>query len=427
MPPECHQRECSMKKKMTDAFIRSIPKNPANRLEISDTEKIGLRFRMSSKGNASWIYQKKIKGGKRRGFKLGTYPALSLAEARLAAHKFQIDAEQGIDPIEADKEAKAYEEAEKLAKKSVKHILDLYVSAHINSELKPGQSRNERKRQLEVYLKPYFSTYISDLSRSELQSIIDTKKAEGKTIMGNRLHAALRAFTGWAHKRGHMENDIGILLQRAGKERSRERTPSLDEVRAIWSASFKMGDLWGPYFRLCILTGQRCRSDVLQMQWSWIDFNRFCYEIPNPKNNRAHVVHLSSPAIDELAKLKKLQIRSPFVFTTTGDRAASGVSRAKLLLDKYIFDEWRGPTFQSWVLHDLRRSQATALAEAGFDEGVVDRIQNHVASGSRASVVAAVYNKAQKLHERAKALDAWARMVTGNASKVVSLKVGAKF
>ena len=92
-----------MKKKMTDAFIRSIPKNPANRLEISDTEKIGLRFRMSSKGNASWIYQKKIKGGKRRGFKLGTYPALSLAEARLAAHKFQIDAEQGIDPIEADK------------------------------------------------------------------------------------------------------------------------------------------------------------------------------------------------------------------------------------------------------------------------------------------------------------------------------------
>ena len=38
-------------------------------------------------------------------------------------------------------------------------------------------------------------------------------------------------------------------------------------------------------------------------------------------------------------------------------------------------------------------------------EGVVDQIQNHVATGSGASAVAAVYNN-QKLPERAAALDA---------------------
>ena len=80
--------------------------------------------------------------------------------------------------------------------------------------------------------------------------------------------------------------------------------------------------------------------------------------------------------------------------------------------------------FDPWVLHDLRRSQATALAEAGFDEGVVDRIQNHVASGSRASAVAGVYNKAHKLPERASALDAWARMVTGQPTNIVPSDVG---
>ena len=47
---------------------------------------------------------------------------------------------------------------------------------------------------------------------------------------------------------------------------------------------------------------------------------------------------------------------------------------------------------------------------------------NHVATGSRASAVAAVYNKAQKLPERAAALDAWARMVTQDTSKVVTLR-----
>ena len=39
--------------------------------------------------------------------------------------------------------------------------------------------------------------------------------------MGNRLRAALRAFTGWAYRRGYLEHDIGLQLQKAGKERSR--------------------------------------------------------------------------------------------------------------------------------------------------------------------------------------------------------------
>ena len=52
----------------------------------------------------------------------------------------------------------------------------------------------------------------------------------------------------------------------------------------------------------------------------------------------------------------------------------------------------------------------------------MDRIQNHVASGSNPSVVAAVYNKAQKLAERAKALDTWAEMVTSDRFQVIPFK-----
>ena len=114
---------------------------------------------------------------------------------------------------------------------------------------------------------------------------------------------------------------------------------------------------------------------------------------------------------------------SDFVFSTTGNTTASGVSKAKRRLDKYILENWNGPfPFEPWILHDLRRAQATTLAEAGFDEGVVDRIQNHVASGSNPSVVAAVYNKAQKLAERAKALDTWAEMVTSDRFQVIPFK-----
>lgn len=79
-----------------------------------------------------------------------------------------------------------------------------------------------------------------------------------------------------------------------------------------------------------------------------------------------------------------------------------------------------------WRMHDLRRAQATALAEAGVDEGVVDRIQNHVTGGSRASAGAAVYNRAHKLPERAKALDLWAEMVVGQRAFVIEGKFAAQ-
>ena len=395
-----------MKKKMTDRLIRSITPDPIKRIEIGDAERVGLRFRMSSKGNASWLYQKKIKGGVRRGFHLGNYPSMSLAEARSAALEIQVQAERGIDPLLVAQEREKLVEAERLAKKSVKAILDLYVKNHIEQELKFGQSRDERKRQLYAAFSERLDSPISELTRGEMQSIIDAKRAEGKVYMANRIRAAIRAFTGWAHKRGHLDQDIGALLQSAGREAPRDRTPSLEEVQAIWAASFAMGHLWGPYIRLCILTGQRSRSDVLQMQWGWIDFSRNRYEIPNPKNGRPHIVHLSDPAIGELQRLKKQQASQPseFVFTTTGKRAASGVSKAKLRLDHFVQQYWTAQghrsQFQPWVLHDLRRSQATALAEAGFDEGVVDRIQNHVASGSRPSAVA-VYNEHRNDREKA--------------------------
>jgi integrase len=244
--------------------------------------------------------------------------------------------------------------------------------------------------------------------------------------MANRLRAAFTGFFGWAMRRNHIATNPSEGLQSAGKEKPRDRTPSLEEVQAIWAASFKMGDLWGPFFRLCVLTGQRSRSDILAMKWSWVDFGRNRFTVPLPKNSKGHIVHLSDDALVELKALKQCQEDRPsdFVFTTTRVSASSGVANAKEKLDAFIAEartKANLPDMEKWVIHDLRRSQATGLAEAGFDEGVVDRIQNHVASGSRASAVAGVYNKAEKLPERARALDAWTEMVMGRWGKVVQL------
>jgi integrase len=155
------------------------------------------------------------------------------------------------------------------------------------------------------------------------------------------------------------------------------------------------------------------------MEWSWLDFDRRQMEIPTTKNGMPHIVHMAEPAISQLLTIRKQQAtagrNTKFVFTTTGKTPASGVSKAKTRLDTLINEaraELGKEPMPHWVLHDFRRSQATALAEAGFAETVVDRLQNHVAVGSRPSQVAQVYQLADMLDERARALDYWASLVT---------------
>ena len=76
---------------------------------------------------------------------------------------------------------------------------------------------------------------------------------------------------------------------------------------------------------------------------------------------------------------------------------------------------------EHWVLHDFRRSHATLLSEAGFDNSVVARIQNHTATGSRPTIVSAVYNKAHKLNISSKAVQLWADMITGSTGNIIQV------
>jgi len=59
-----------------------------------------------------------------------------------------------------------------------------------------------------------------------------------------------------------------------------------------------------------------------------------------------------------------------------------------------------------WVLHDLRRTAVTMMAELGVAPHVVEAVVNHV-SGHKAGV-AGVYNKAVYANEKRAALQRWA-------------------
>lgn len=79
--------------------------------------------------------------------------------------------------------------------------------------------------------------------------------------------------------------------------------------------------------------------------------------------------------------------------------------------------------FEPWRFHDFRTAFATAMAEAGEPETLVDRVLNHVASGSAPSAVARVYDRSSQLPQRARLLNKWAEIAVRPSAEVLRLTI----
>lgn len=399
-----------MSAKLSAKRLENLTPPTTGRLEITDTEQRGLKFRLTSNGVATWSLQISVNGRKRR-YTIGEYPTIGLSEARKRAAKLRSGALDGYDPIDARRAAQRLAESAV----TVRAALDSYAELHLRPNLRTAV---ERRRQLDAALSPHMGAPIGDLSRTDLQRIIDDK-ARSAPFAANRLRAALSAFIGWCWRRGYVESNFALATARAARETPRERVPSLSEIQQIWRATDAIGDLWGPYFKLLILTAQR-RGDVAAMEWSEIDFEQSRWAISGckTKNGRPHIIHLAPASLAILTALKSKAAPSDrFIFSTTGETPISGFGRAKVRLDRLS-------AVAEWRIHDIRTGFATHMAEAGIDESIVDRVLNHVASASSASTVARVYNRADRLAARGHALEEWALMVAGeghNDSRIIHL------
>lgn len=410
----------SVRVKLTDRFLDNIAHPSKGRDTYSDTVRTGLHLRVGQR-NASWVFEKRVKGGPKRKHTLGRWPTMGLGEARALALEIEAESAKGLDRVAlAQEEKRAAEEARKTADLEtslavlVGDVLIRYTDLKLTS-LATGQ---HVERELRRALHPWLSRPMHSLKRPALQAVIDAHAGAGHVTHANRVRAYLRAFTKWAHRREYLPEDIGLTLEGAGPEQPRDRVLSLIELRQIYAATEEMGSFWGPFLRLLMLTGQR-RGEVIGLRWSNVNFEKRRFELTGrqTKNRRPHITHLSEPALAELVHLKRARSTdTDLIFTTTGVTPASGISQMKRRLDKVL-----GPGFEPWVLHDFRRAMATVLAGAGTPEGVVDRIQNHAATGSAPSAVARVYQQADLLPQRAAALDRWAAIVTNREQSVVPI------
>lgn len=386
---------------MTDAKIAAIKPPATGQQEHPDHKVTGLRLRVGAGGKKSWTVRRRV-GDKIVNRKLGTYPAMGLAAARMAAEKLieALERDGGTEGVDRTFGEIAADWIERVAKEK-------------------NDGWKDQERQLELHVYPdWKGRKIAEIKRRDVRELIDG--LEGK-VLPNRILALVKTIFRFALSRDWIEASPVEGIEKPKKETARDRVLDMSEVARLWNAAELLGYPIGPWARVLLLTAQR-RSEVAEMRWSDVDLiaATWALKADDTKADRAHLVPLSPAVVAILEAMPRL---GAYVFTTTGDTPISGFAKAKTRLDHYLAS--RDETLAPWRFHDLRRTAATHMVRLGIGETVVSRVLNHAVQGVTAQVYALHSYAPEKRH----ALDTWAaevdRAVNGDkGGNVVELRGG---
>lgn len=412
-----------MRKAITPKSIEAMKPGPSRR-EIPDPSLAGLYLVIQPSGAKSWALRYRY-AGKPKKLTLGKWPVMGLADARGAATVAIEAVELGRDPGAAKKKAKAERiEAQLSERDKIKTLVGDYGKRHL-AKLKSGDDVAAQFRR--HVLPEWGERDIHEITRRDVIDLLDGIADSGRIATANRVRVYLSHFFNWCVSRDILAISPVHGVKPVGKEASRERVLTDDEIRLFWRACDDLGFPWGPLGQTLLLTGQRLR-EVAGMTDAEINGDVWQMAPERTKNGRAHTVPLSGAVSDVLGAVERVKGKPGYVFTTTGETPLSGFYKGRNHIAERMTEiaskEAGEPVeIPHWTFHDLRRTAATGMARLGIPVRVTEAVLNHV-SGTAAGIVS-VYQRHDYADEKRTALDAWARLVAdlveGRADNVVRI------
>jgi integrase len=417
-----------MSNRLTAKAVENIKPSDARR-EVPDGEIRGMYLVVQPSGAKSYVLRYRYAGKPR---KLTIGPAeIGLGEARKLAASARAAIAAGKDPQgekAAGKVAAKHADREAVSKRgSVEAVVSEFIEKHVRRSNKPSTAQEYIRLLNKEIVGRWGGRRLSDISRRDVNLLLDDIVDRGAPIAANRVLAILRKLCSWAVSReivSHSPCD-GVLARSI--ETPRDRVLDDRELALTWEAAGALGWPFQYITRLLVVTGAR-RGEIVGLRWAEIDFERKLWSLPaaRTKNKRPHALPLSSLAIDILNGLPRIENDDGLVYparTRRGEKPlpASGFSKAKLRLDHAIAElakrDGSAPLAQ-FGFHDLRRSCASGMARLGVDLHVIERCLNHV-SGSFGGIVG-VYQKHKFEDGMRRAMDAWGAHVERLASGVTA-------
>lgn len=371
-----------MKLRLTDSNATKLT-HKARGYEVRDEVVRGLILRVGKKVPKVWEVVVS-QGKQRRRVRLGTFPALSVKDARLRADEAKEDARTlrtGTKPKTVADVFEAYKVARQTQMRTwhdVQSVWDVWAKGRI------GHVR------------------ISDLTNAHGLDLRAHVAKQSSPLRAAAVVRYLRPMLTWAVDEGIITESPWLRLKVGAAAQSRDRVLEPDEWTSLWVAAKAIPYPFGPFTCTLMLSAQRL-STVAQMRWDEIHGD--VWVIPKekikatrPKDAKAHEVPISRALADTIAALPRI---SPYVFSTTGDKPISPGSKLKLRLQ-------RGSKTSDWRWHDLRRTGATLMAKRKVPRFIVERVLGHSDTS-----VTAIYDRSTYRDEKLDALEVLSQTVTG--------------
>jgi integrase len=211
--------------------------------------------------------------------RIGTYPAMTLAQARQVARDWRDDISKGVDP--------KVKEAERLREEARRRADTFAAAFAVYAEEKLGRLRTgaEVQSAIERYAMPKWGQRpISGLRRADVKELIRNVHKDAP-IGANRLLSYLKTFFAWAAEEELIEASPAAVVKPLADEVKRDRVLSDAEIRAVWEACGALG-VFGRAFKFMLVTGQR-RSEVGGMTWVEIDHDKRLWTLPRERASRS--------------------------------------------------------------------------------------------------------------------------------------------
>lgn len=383
---------------LTDTAIRNA-KPKEKPYKVSDSQ--GLYLLVNPRGSKLWRVKYRMNGVERK-LALGSYPEITLAEARSARDAARRQLAHSVDPNFAKRQARI--EASLRAENSFAKVAEELIAKREKEGVSPRTL--EKYRWLLKLLGDEFGRRpVAEIGPAELLHEIKHHERRGRYETAKRLRSFASRVFRYAAATARAERDpaqllLGALIQPRAKHFAAITDPV--EFGALLRA---IEDYAGDpavmhALRLTPHLFQR-PGELRQMEWAEVSFEKAIWTLPSEKMKmrQPHAVPLSRQALGILESMQTLTGKGKYVFPSVRTRArpiSENTVTAALRRMGYSGDQM--------TAHGFRTSASSLLNESGkWNPDAIERALAHMVAGE----VRRIYNQSAYWRERVEMAQWW--------------------
>jgi len=364
----------------------------------------GLQLRIKPNGTKSWLFDYHRPYTKKRTcLSFGSFPELSLAEARGKRKAARELLAQDIDPKEHREETNRLNET--AHNNTLEHIAAKWLE--VKKAKVSADHATDTWRSLELHIFPNLGKIpIHKITAVKAIDIIEPIAAKGSLETVKRLCQRFNEIMVYAVNTGIIDSNPLAGISKAFQTPVKQHLPTLKPeqlptlMATLSQASIKLTTRCLIEWQLHTMVRP---SEAAGTRWNEIDIENCLWHIPaeRMKQKKSHTVPLTPQCLALLEIMKPISSHREFVFPSDRNpKSHTHPQTANTALKRMGFDK-------QLVAHGLRSIASTILNEQGFDSDVIEAALAHTGKNE----VRNAYNRTNYIERRKPVMSWWSEYI----------------